>query len=77
MNLNFVELLAILQLITIQNSSDGYTIKPQAIKSLVKKTNRFLQMTLKNSARNFVFSPQVHKNYTLRPLAQKGCAPLI
>jgi len=32
MNLNFVELLAILQLITIRNSFDGNNIKPQAIK---------------------------------------------
>jgi len=32
MNLNFIELLAILQLITIQNSSGGNNIKPQAIK---------------------------------------------
>jgi len=36
MNLNFIELLAILQLITIQNSPDGNNIKPQAIKRLVK-----------------------------------------
>jgi len=36
MNLNFLELLAILQLITIQNSSDSNNIKPQAIKRLVK-----------------------------------------
>jgi len=36
MNLNFIELLTILQLITIQNSSDGNNIKPQATKSPVK-----------------------------------------
>ena len=36
MNLNFIELLAILQLITIQNNSDGNYIKPQAVKRLVK-----------------------------------------
>jgi len=36
MNLNFIELLKLLQLITIQNSSDGDNIKPQAIKGLVK-----------------------------------------
>ena len=36
MKLNFIELLAILQLITIRNSSDGNNIKPWAIKSLVK-----------------------------------------
>jgi len=28
MNLNFIELLTIWQLITVQNSSDGNTIKP-------------------------------------------------
>src|SRR6218665_32679 len=31
-NLNFIERLTILQLITIQNSSDGNNMKPQAIK---------------------------------------------
>ena len=31
MNLNFVELLTILQLIAIRNSSDGNNIKPQAL----------------------------------------------
>jgi len=36
MNLNLVELLTILQLITIRNSSDSYNIKPLAIKWLVK-----------------------------------------
>jgi len=36
MNLNFIELLTILQLITIRNSSDGNNIKPQAIKGLAK-----------------------------------------
>ena len=34
--LNFIELLAILQLITIQNSFDGNYIKPHAIKRLAK-----------------------------------------
>ena len=34
MNLNFIELLTILQLNTIWNSSDGKNIKPQAIKRL-------------------------------------------
>jgi len=33
MNLNFIELLIILQLITIRNSSDGNNIKPKTIKS--------------------------------------------
>jgi len=32
MNLNFIELLIILRLITILNSSDGNNIKPQVIK---------------------------------------------
>jgi len=36
MNFNFIELLKMLQLITIQNSSDDNNIKPQAIKMLVE-----------------------------------------
>jgi len=36
MNLNLIELLTVLQLITTRNSSDGNNIKPQAIKRLVK-----------------------------------------
>jgi len=36
MNVNFIELLKILQLITIQNSFDGKNIKSQAITRLVK-----------------------------------------
>jgi len=36
MYLNFIELLTVLKLITIQNSSDGNNIKPQATKRLVK-----------------------------------------
>jgi len=36
MNLNFIELLTIVQLITFGNSYDGSNIKPQAIKRLVK-----------------------------------------
>ena len=36
MNLNFIELLTILQLITMQNSSGGNNIKPQAMWTLVK-----------------------------------------
>jgi len=36
MNLNLIELLTILQLFTIQNSSDGNNIKPQARIRLVK-----------------------------------------
>jgi len=32
---NFIELLTILQLITIRNRSDGNSVKPQSIKRLV------------------------------------------
>jgi len=41
-NLNIIELLTILQLITstIQNSSDGNNIKPQALKRLLNKEIR-------------------------------------
>ena len=35
-NLNVIELLTILQLITTQNRSDGNNIKPQATKELDK-----------------------------------------
>src|SRR6218665_3660696 len=77
MNLNFLELLAILQLITIQNSSDSNNIKPQAIKRLVKLNkfgfyNRLLKVQL------IIFSAALEctKKSTLQPLAQKGCAPL-
>jgi len=61
MNLNFIELLTILQLITIQNSSDGKNIKLQAIKMLTKSLKvGFLYSTLETSAHNFVFGPRVH-----------------
>jgi len=36
MNLTFIELFTTLQLIAIRNISDGNSIKPQAIKGLVK-----------------------------------------
>jgi len=36
MNLNFIELITILQFIAIQNRSDGNNIKPQIIERLVK-----------------------------------------
>jgi len=52
MNLSFIELLSILQLITIRNSSDGNNVKPQAI--------QFLYLTLESSARDFEFGPRVH-----------------
>jgi len=58
MNLNFIELSAILQLIAIQSSSDGNSIKPQATKRLVKLG--FLYATLEMSAINFVSGPWVH-----------------
>ena len=61
MNLYFIELSTILQLITIRNSSDGNNIKPQALKMLVKeKKFGFLYFTLESSAHDFVFGPPVH-----------------
>jgi len=36
MNLNLIELLTVLQLITIRNSSHGNNIKPQATKTFIK-----------------------------------------
>jgi len=61
MNLNFIDLLTILQFITIRSSSDINNIKTQAIKGLVKQNKfGFLHSTPKNSAYNFAFSPWVH-----------------
>jgi len=58
MNLNLIELLTILQLITIRNSSDSNNIKPQAIKGLVKQNKfGFLHSTPENSAYNFFLRP--------------------
>ena len=75
-DLNFIDLLTILQLIAIRNSSDSNNIKPQAIKGLVKQ-NRFgfLYSTPENSAyTNYSSALECTKNSTLRPLAQKDCA---
>jgi len=57
MNLNFIELSTILQLILVQNSSDGNNIKPQAIKmaSKIFKKFDFIYSTLESSTHNFVF----------------------
>jgi len=55
MNLNFNELLAIVQLIKIRKSSDGNKIKPQAIRRLegsIKKIKVFLSSTPESSAHN-------------------------
>ena len=58
MNLNFIELLTVLQLITIRNSSDSNNIKPQAIKKASKiKQIRFLHSTPESSAYNFFLPP--------------------
>src|SRR6218665_139774 len=77
MDLNFIDLLIILQHIAIRNSPDSNNIKPQAIKGLVKQNKfGFLHSTPKNSAYNNLSSAlECTKNGTLRPLAQKGCAP--
>jgi len=71
MNLN---LLAILQLITIQNSSDGNN-KPQAIKRLVKFVFFYTQLS-KYQLIILCLALECSKNNTLLPLAQKGYAPL-
>ena len=77
MNLNLIELLAILQLITIRNGSDGKNIKLQAIKGLVKFLKIFfytrlskLQLIILSSVLEYA------ENSTVHPLAQRGCAPL-
>jgi len=60
MNFNLIELLTILQLITIRNSSDSNNIKPQALKRLIK-SNKFgsLHSTPESSAYDIVFGPRV------------------
>src|SRR6218665_711052 len=75
MNLNFIELLTILQLITIRNSSDGNNIKPQAIKRLVKQ-NKLGFYTRLSKVQLLILSLALErtKNITLRPFAKKGCA---
>src|SRR6218665_688008 len=75
MNLNFIELLSILQLIAIQNSSNGNNTKPQAIIGLVK----FVFCTRLTKRQLIILSLilECTKKNTLRPLAQKGCAPLV
>jgi len=51
MNMNFIKLLTVLQLITIRNSSDSNNIKPQAIKEIVKQNKfGFLHSTSESSA---------------------------
>jgi len=75
-NLNFIELLPILQLITIQNSYYGNNIKPQAIKRLVKFSFFYTRLS-KRQLIIFSSALECNKNNTLQPLAQKGCAPLI
>jgi len=74
MNLKFIDLLAILQLITTKNSSDGNNIKNQAIKRLLKLG--FYTRLSKRQLINLCSALECTKNNTLRPLAQKGCAPL-
>ena len=61
MNLNVIELLTVLQLTTIWNSSYGNTIKQQAIERLIKLNKiGFLYSTLEKSAHHFVFSLRAH-----------------
>src|SRR6218665_1046697 len=74
MNLNLIELLTILQLNTIRNSSDDNNIKPQAMKRLVKFL-KFGYFTRLLKVKPIVLSSALEctKTNTLRPLAQKGC----
>jgi len=85
MNLHFIELLKILQLIIIRNNSEGKSIKTALIakvssheqyKRLVKCIKiDFLYSTLKSSTHVVLFSAlECTKNNTLRPLAQKRFA---
>jgi len=59
MNLNLIDLLKMVQLITIRNSSDGNNIKPKAIKRLVKYNKLgFLYLTPKSTTNIFVYGPR-------------------
>jgi len=78
MNLKLIELLTILQPITIWNGSDGNNIKPQAIKRLVRyKKSVFNTRLSKVQLVILTTALECTKNNTLRPLAQRGCAPLV
>ena len=58
MNLNFIELLTILQLITIRSKSDGKNIKLQSISRLVKfKKFDFLILDSQNFSSQFCIRP--------------------
>src|SRR6218665_2737866 len=72
MNLNFIELLANFQLITIENSSDGNNIKPKAIKRLEKFSIFYMrlskrQLIILSSAlectRNSFFNSFIHSGH--------------
>ena len=56
MNLNFIELLANFQLITIENSSEWKQYQTKSNKK-ARKIQYFLYATLETSANNFVFGP--------------------
>jgi len=82
-NLNYIKLLTILQFITIRNSSNGSNIKPQATKRLVKQILFLIFLyssfssDLKFISHIILYSALEYTNdNTLRPLAQKGCAPM-
>src|SRR6218665_105173 len=79
MYVNLIELLKILQLITIQKNFDGRNIKSQAIKRLVKyKKNQFLYTRLSKVQLRILSSAlECPKNNTKQPLAQNGCAHLV
>src|SRR6218665_1133786 len=80
MILNFIELLTILKLFAIRNSSDGNNIKPQEIKELAKY-KKLVFYTRLSEVELLILTSALRCtkiNTPCRPwlLAQKGCAPL-
>src|SRR6218665_3271669 len=75
MNLNFIELLTILQLTTIRNSSGGNNNYQTTsnIKASYIKTNLVIYTRL-SKVSQFCLRPSSTKNNALRPLGQTGCA---
>ena len=72
MNLNFIELLTILQLITIWNSSEGKSIKPQAInRQLNLKKSAFYDQLSKVQLIILCSAHECTQNNRLQPFAPK------
>jgi len=57
MNLNFIKLLTILQLIAVRNGSGGNNIKPQAIKRLTQMSQSIDKLTSWMSSNRLLLDP--------------------